>query len=197
MSFSPCSLKIFNKESASIFRVNKKVNIEKLSYLTFESYDVFLKAFRKIKKNIKNQLISLEQMDLGSKYRKEILTGYTPLLYIRKVDEEKKLGLFTESFIPSRTFVAEYTGIVKKRSKSVMTDNEYCMAYPVHPFKRTYVIDAREKGNETRFINHSKRPNLEIRSVILDGLMHMVFFSLNDVFSFEELTFDYGELFWK
>ena len=197
MTFSPSSLKIYNVDNDDVFRSNRDINIKKVSYLIFSDYSLFLKIIRKINKNIRAKLISLTQINLGNKFRKKILTGYRPLLYIRKINEEKQLGLFTESFIPAKTFVAEYTGIVKKRSKYVMKDNEYCMAYPVHPFKRTYVIDARDKGNETRFINHSTDPNLEIKSIVLDGLMHMVFFSLKDVFSFEELTFDYGELFWK
>ena len=52
-------------------------------------------------------------------------------------------------------------------------------------------MDATYKGNQSRFINHSHDPNLEIRKVYVNDEIHMCMFALRDIKENEEFTFDY------
>ena len=50
-------------------------------------------------------------------------------------------------------------------------------------------VDAISGGNESRFINHSRRPNL---GAIREDKWRIVFYSLDDISQGDELTFNYG-----
>ena len=50
-------------------------------------------------------------------------------------------------------------------------------------------IDGISGGNESRFINHSDKPNL---GAIRETKWHIVFYSLDDISEGDELTFNYG-----
>ena len=89
-------------------------------------------------------------------------------------------------------------GIVKKKESFFKKNNHYTMRYPTRFLgKKEYVIDSKEMGNFTRFINHSDKPNLELESVYLKPLTRMVFFAKRDIKMGEQLTFDYGTSYWK
>lgn len=70
-------------------------------------------------------------------------------------------GLFIEQDLPRNAFVMEYVGEVISAKEFVRRNSE--RKGDVHAFimiiKRTVYIDARNKGNESRFINHSCEPN--------------------------------------
>jgi len=166
-------------------------------YLSFETYRLFIKAQKQLTKNLRLEIMPKSTITSGVQYREDILRGYTPLLYLDSVANVPGRGVFAEEMIFTGSFVMEYTGVVKKRSRSVLNDNDYCLSYPVHPLKRDYVIDAKEKGNLSRFINHSAKGNLDLKMVVVDGILHMVFFAIKDIQPHEQLTFDYGYLYWK
>lgn len=50
-------------------------------------------------------------------------------------------------------------------------------------------IDGAVGGNESRFINHSTKPNV---AALREGEWGIIFYSLDDIEKGEELTFDYG-----
>ena len=55
------------------------------------------------------------------------------------------------------------------------------------------MVDATSYGNETRFINHSCDPNLELHLVRVDAMIpHVCFFARRPIHAGEELTFDYA-----
>merc|ERR1719375_2899232 len=54
------------------------------------------------------------------------------------------------------------------------------------------LIDACQKGNISRFFNHSCEPNCEIQKWNVGGEVRIGFFSLRDIEQGEELTFDYN-----
>eukprot|EP00730_Choanoeca_flexa_P013270 TRINITY_DN5143_c0_g1_i1.p1 TRINITY_DN5143_c0_g1~~TRINITY_DN5143_c0_g1_i1.p1 ORF type:complete len:224 (+),score=17.06 TRINITY_DN5143_c0_g1_i1:103-774(+) len=56
----------------------------------------------------------------------------------------------------------------------------------------TTAVDARYKGNETRFINHSCDPNLDIKPVRERQIPRLCLFAIRDIAAGEPLTFDYG-----
>lgn len=53
------------------------------------------------------------------------------------------------------------------------------------------IVDAANKGNVTRWVNHSCEPNCATRCVVLDGKRRVVLYSLRNVDAGEELTYDY------
>ena len=53
------------------------------------------------------------------------------------------------------------------------------------------LIDATEKGNASRFINHSCDPNCETQKWTTGSTCSISIFSIHDIQEGEELTFDY------
>lgn len=139
----------------------------------------------------------------------------------------KGKGLFANRRIPQNSFLGHYQG-------EYLTQREYQRRYPLGNSEYTFLvyegqrrdrlyIDARDesKSNPTRFINHSKQPNVEAILVqtktcsINDtdteaeaiklslgkkwrkakSLFSVHFFTLRDIEEGEEVEFDYGELF--
>jgi hypothetical protein len=193
--FSPNSLKRFC--SFTPFPYGFKENIEGVSHLIFDDYSIYKNVFNEIKKNVRLCLLPKEKIILGNRFRKEILTGYYPRIDLKHINSKIGMGVIALDFIPKGSYVGEYLGVVKKRTRKVMKDNFFCLSYIIHPLKKNYTIDAKDKGNFSRFINHSSTANLESVSVVLDGLLHMIFLSSEDIEPYTQLTFDYGELFWK
>ena len=139
-----------------------------------------------------------EKIWMGIYFDKEIQKGRHPPVSIRYIDKEVGFGVFTEKRIPSCGYVGEYTGVVQERKKKHLEDKVYCVHYTVWGMeRRNFVIDAEEMGNFTRFINHSESPNLSLQSVYWRGLPRMIFIALKEIEEGAQLTFDYGEIFWK
>lgn len=62
--------------------------------------------------------------------------------------------------------------------------------------KNIYNVDGRYKGNATRFINHSCKPNCKLYTVLYDhadhGVYDLAFFAIEDIPPGKEFTFDYN-----
>ena len=89
----------------------------------------------------------------------------------------------------------EYVGDVldydkfRKRAKKYSKDDVqhfYFMALSSEHF-----IDASNKGNISRFINHSCNPNSETQKWTVNGELRIGFFSKRSISKGEEVTFDY------
>ena len=85
-------------------------------------------------------------------------------------------GVFTEKYIPCGSFIGEYVGLVSSVSETITRDNHYNFEYPT--CDGSLEINAREYGNLTRFINHSKNPNAEFKAMSLDDIMHIICVSI-------------------
>lgn len=139
-----------------------------------------------------------EKIWMGIYFDKEIQKGIHPPVSIRLIDDEVGFGVFTMARIPPCAFVGEYTGVVSEKKRKHLKDKYYCVRYTVWEMgRRNFVIDAEEKGNFTRFINHSATPNLSLQSVYWRGLPRMVVVALKEIPEGSQLTFDYGTFFWK
>lgn len=172
--------------------------IEYLSHPIFEGSTGLYKILSRSQKAKKIDQIPPEKIWMGIYFDKEIQQGLHPPVSIRFVDEEVGFGLFAEARIPSCAFVGEYTGIVSERKKRHLDGKTYCVRYTVWEMgRKNFVIDAEEKGNFTRFINHSAKPNLSLQSVYWRGLPRMIFVALKEIPEGAQLTFDYGTFFWK
>ncbi len=93
------------------------------------------------------------------------------------------------------TFLIEYIGEVidiqrfKKRSeKYAAQNNEHFYFMSLH---NDLFIDATQKGNISRYFNHSCDPNCETQKWTVNGELRIGFFTRRPVSANEELTFDY------
>ncbi|GMS80867.1 hypothetical protein PENTCL1PPCAC_3042, partial [Pristionchus entomophagus] len=113
----------------------------------------------------------------------------------------KGWGVRTVSEIDQCKFVTEYIGEVNEKGmtgrKSVY---DFEMAYPARDSEgrevhKKFIISAGEKGNESRFFNHSCAPNMNPMTTIIEryGLFynHVAFFTCRKILPGEELVFDY------
>ncbi|KAF8847839.1 SET domain-containing protein, partial [Acephala macrosclerotiorum] len=108
------------------------------------------------------------------------------------------LGLFAGEFIKQGNIIIEYAGEEISEEENTIRearDKEQgkVLSYRFRIDRRT-VIDAdgaERKGNESRYINHSCRPNSKVRVCRLNGRRHLIFYALRNIAVEEEITFDY------
>jgi SET domain-containing protein len=94
-------------------------------------------------------------------------------------------------------FIAEYTGLLRKRSKAD-TKNAYCFEYVVaQGFDSGYTIDAQEQGSIARYINHSEKANLNSALATLEGLSHVILYAKEPIAKGTQLCYDYGPDYWS
>lgn len=111
------------------------------------------------------------------------------------ITELKGYGLFASKSIPKDTFIMEFVGEVvtmtefKKRSK-IYAKNKMRHCY-VMTSSGNYLIDATQKGNLTRFVNHSCDPNAETQKWTVNGENRIGIFSKRTIQQFEEITINY------
>ncbi|CAM0903531.1 unnamed protein product [Alopecurus aequalis] len=129
-------------------------------------------------------------------------------------------GVKTLDFIPSGSFVCEYIGEVldDEEAQKRMTD-EYLFAIGHNYYDETlweglsrsipslqkgpgeeedagFAVDASNKGNFAKFINHSCTPNLYAQNVLYDhddkSVPHIMFFACEDIPPCQELAYHYN-----
>lgn len=173
-------------------------HIEFLPHPVFENEEIFEDVLFRAKKAKEEDFIPSERIWMGIYFDNEIQKGLHPLISIRYINSEIGYGAFAEQRIPPCAFVGEYTGIIKKRKKKQLKGEIYSIRYSIWGMdKKRYIIDGKSKGNFTRFINHSAKPNLSLQSVYWRGIPRMIFVALKEIREGTQLTFDYGQLFWK
>ena len=117
---------------------------------------------------------------------------------IRWIDKRLGYGVFANRDFESKEFIGEYIGLVRRLYRFQPENNPYCLQYPSLFFSFTpYMVDAQHQGNETRFLNHSYKPNLEMDILLDNGLMHIGFFTNQPISKGTQLTFNYGKDYWK
>jgi SET domain-containing protein len=103
--------------------------------------------------------------------------------------------------IKAGAFVGEYVGDVisnqdmRVRQAVSLMEGETCF-YTMHlagSGQHAVHIDAREKGNLTRFINHCEMSaNLVCLKWDVAGMAHCIFIGTRDILAHEELRYNYG-----
>ncbi|CAG9465087.1 unnamed protein product [Pedinophyceae sp. YPF-701] len=108
----------------------------------------------------------------------------------------KGFGLFADQAVPKGGFVIEYVGEVideeghERRRAAYLEQGQ--RHYYFMNIGNGEVIDACQKGNLGRFVNHSCEPNCETQKWNVGGEMAIGFFALRDIAAGEEITFDYN-----
>jgi histone-lysine N-methyltransferase SETD2 len=104
-------------------------------------------------------------------------------------------GLFAAKVIEPNSFIIEYVGEViddaeaaarLKRCKDEGDHNFYMME-----LKEDVTIDAGQYGNQSRFANHSCKPNAAPMKVKVNGVMRIGLFATQRIAAGQEITFDY------
>ncbi|VBB27221.1 unnamed protein product [Acanthocheilonema viteae] len=118
-----------------------------------------------------------------------------------EVYRTKKYGWAVRScsLILKGSFVCEYTGeLISDADADRREDDTYL--FEIIDETSAYCIDAKFKGNVSRFINHSCEANLVTLRVVWDAnirhLPHICFYAKRDIQQGEELTIDYGNQWW-
>lgn len=143
-------------------------------------------------------LISHKQKWLGCYYGKDLDSEFALPLTISWIDDAIGYGVFTSVPIAVKTFIGEYTGIVRKWRLFGRWENYYCFDYMIGAGESSsYVIDAKCSGNHTRFINHSFEPNVELVSVDYEGQIRVLLYAKRQIEAGEQLLYDYGDDYWS
>ncbi len=170
---------------------------EYLSHPVFETREALEKILSSVAAAKREDKIPAEKIWMGIYFDKEIRKGLHPPVSVRPINQEVGYGVFADKKIAPCTYVGEYTGIIQERKPKQLIDKHHCLRYTIWEGKKNFAIDAEEKGNFTRFINHSDKPNLGLQSVYWRGIPRMIFIALKEIRENGQLTFDYGPLFWK
>ena len=103
-------------------------------------------------------------------------------------------GLFTKEVIRADEFIMQYCGEIictktmDERAKNTVNATHLYL----QNLSPNVYLDARFKGNITRFTNHSCEPNITQERWISNGKMVVGIFAMRDIDPDEELCFDYG-----
>ncbi|KWU44391.1 SET domain-containing protein [Rhodotorula sp. JG-1b] len=116
---------------------------------------------------------------------------------VGKQTGNRGFGLKTMRPIKKGEFVLEYRGEIISRNESyrrVLTDYKDSASYYFMDYDGFEVVDAGQRGNCARFINHSCGPNLEVVRWRLAQFeeYQMGLFALHDIPVGTELTYNYG-----
>jgi hypothetical protein len=134
---------------------------------------------------------------------KNIQRGEIADVDVKHVSAEVGAGVFARSPIAKGAFLGEYAGELRFLMPSQMfafaEGNPYAFELSGElPWKRGMaMVDSRERGNFTRFLNHSYRPNLDVQQVLTKDGYHTIFLALRDIEPGEQLMFNYGRHYWK
>lgn len=135
---------------------------------------------------------------LGQYYQKELEEALVAPMQIRWIDETIGYGAFSKGFLKKGGFVASYVGRVKRAGIFTCNFNEYCFHYPTTFLSWIpFTIDAKDWGNEARFINHRDDYNCESVAGYHDGYFHIILRASKDILAGEEFSYHYGEPYWS
>ncbi len=177
--------------------LNYPDKIEHLSELAFASPKFLYRALQTTKNNLKNKKRSARNKWTFSLFGKALKESSTPPIQISFINPFLGHGVFAKEDIQELSYIGQYVGVVRKRSCKKDILNSYIFGYVSTSKKTRYVIDAKEKGNFTRYINHSDEPNLTSRWIVEDGITKVIFFTNRLIKKGEQLCYDYGPTFWK
>lgn len=196
------SILIYRNSESQVYKIpirefEKRVGMKYLNALDFECDTYKEKLIKKGEKKLKRP--DLRQMNHWtlSLHQKAMEKPREDLFYIRWINSYLGYGVFAAQDIPGLCYVGEYVGVVRKKRFRKYRFNDYVFGYVVAGKETPYIIDAKERGNFSRFINHSDSPNLTSRWVTIKGLTHIIFFANKFIPKDQQLTYDYGPYYWR
>ena len=104
------------------------------------------------------------------------------------------LGLFALKGFVVGEFVIDYLGEIISQPLADLRERRYeqsgrgCCLFRLDAHR---IVDATERGNVTRFINHSCEPNCQSSTIYVDGEWRIVIHAVRAIAVGEELSYDY------
>ncbi len=183
--------------SFSVEELERRFNFSYLPHLEFDSIDTVEAICERTEKTLKDKTTRAMNHWTQSLHERSYRTTELDCIALGYVNPLVGHGIFAKKHLPKLTLIGEYTGEVRKRSKRGDRFNDYIFAFSSGPKNTPYIIDARHKGNLTRFINHSEQPNCISRWMVIDGITRIIFYTKDIVQKGEQLTYDYGRFYWR
>ena len=172
--------------------------VEYLSTLEFQDENTRQRISEQCTHASRNGYIDSKRKWLGALYQNQIRTHYVADVSIRWINESLEYGLFANQDISAWDFIGEYTGVVRRRYPIFGTMSDYCFLYPTSRyFYGKHVLDAKIKGNEIRYANHSDDPNCEVTGIFGEELFHLILRAIKNIPAGTQLTYDYGPRYWR
>jgi SET domain-containing protein len=138
------------------------------------------------------------QMIKRSKDKLKIIKECPDTTKYCEVFDTELIGMGVKSIvdISPKTVIGCYLGKIEPQSNKNV-DWKYSFAYALNG----YVVDGSEKLSMMSYVNHSRKPNVEVDYQIhnVNGKQqcHIAFITNQYIFSGEELFIDYGNEYWK
>ncbi|TMW63836.1 hypothetical protein Poli38472_002777 [Pythium oligandrum] len=128
-----------------------------------------------------------QNRNMGTSKRKQLRVG-------RSTMANAGLGLFVDDSVAKDEFIIEYIGEMVSQEEAERRGTIYDKLNRSYLFNldTETVVDATRKGNKTRFINHSSKPNCYSRIVNINSDYRIGIYALRDIEPHTELFFDYG-----
>lgn len=187
-----------NKIFLTAQEIERHFSVSYQKGLLFDSEKVLQQIKKRAKKKLLRKKYAAMNRWILSMYGEEIKQQREIDFLIKWINPLVGHGLFAKVQISPFSYIGEYTGLVRRRRFFGPRDNDYVFGYMIGPKDTPWVIDAKEAGNYTRFINHSDDPNVSSRWVITeDDIGHIIFFANRKISVGEQLTYDYGPYYWK
>lgn len=150
---------------------------------------------------------------------------YIAPLYLTHINKEIGYGVFADENIEQGQMIGEYTAVVRDSDKfngeQNMKEGAYSFNYgsrykaPASAWRQYLsdwsswfgygrsdspeqylILDAYEIGNETRFVNHSYKPNIKAEIIPHNDQWHVVYIAKKPIAKNEQLFIDYGYGYW-
>ncbi|KAK0233935.1 hypothetical protein IW262DRAFT_1290853 [Armillaria fumosa] len=112
------------------------------------------------------------------------------------------LGAFATRELRAWTYIGEYVGEIRNLSSEESSHrsnilNKYTGLNYNFELNSSLTLDASRRGNETRYLNHSDKPNCEVLVKNVNDEHRIAIFTCENVNKGEELFLDYGPRYWQ
>lgn len=115
------------------------------------------------------------------------------------------LGAFAKREMKPETKIGEYVGEIiylnfdgaQDLNKLIHNHTGVNYVFEANASDSLRTIDAGRLGNETRYLNHSKKPNCYTRLKLVNGEYRLLLITDKKVKKNQELFLDYGKAYWK
>jgi uncharacterized protein len=201
-NLNPIEIKVQLKDqkSPSLLSIIEFENLFKVIYrpfLTFLSYRSLEEIIHNCPYLLRFEWLMTHHDKSEAFYQAQLSIGAIADVFIKWINPVLEYGLFAAVDLLEKSFIGEYTGVVRRIDKAHPNLNAYCFHYPTRFWSLKYfVIDSLHEGNLLRFINHSDQPNLQPLWLVNRGVLHLIFIANCFITKGTELTFNYGPDYW-